>query len=225
MLGMPLLKSQKNEILELIESFYLNPSNFKWSVVRSVNDSKVEVHRIDYVSTEFFFQFDIDRKDHRYSIYSPGEDKILDDKSSFSWDAQKEYFRNWLSYLCKEIRQPDLWAKISEYRLPPGSEVEPDISNEPFNEDQIAQILSGLNQISAYIEQKTSVSDDQNKFVKEYLDYLVDAVRRQGRKDWIHMCIGVLSLIVALLNLSPEQSQTIWNLLKTAVSGIRFLPR
>lgn len=229
-----LLKSQKNEILELIKEVGLDPFNFEWSVVSSSMTHELQVSRIDYVVSGFFYTFDI-HKGGPYAIYSPGKEMLLERQNSGSsipgswdpsWKLQKRYFRNWLSYLRREIDQPDLWAEILKYPLPPGSELGPDISNEPFTAYQVEKILSGLNQVRAYLEEQGLASEEQKRFVNERLNYLADAAKRQGRKDWIYTCIGVLVTIATALALAPEKAKTLGYLIRDAIAGIiQFLPR
>lgn len=220
-----LLKSQKNEILELIKEVGLDPFNFEWSVVSSSMTHELQVSRIDYVVSGFFYTFDIHKGNH-YAIYSPGKEMLLGKQYPGSWEYQRQYVRNWLSYLRREIDQPNLWAEILKYQLPPGSELGPDISNEPFAAYQVEKILSGLNQVRAYLEEQGLASEEQKRFVNERLNYLADAAKRQGRKDWIYTCIGVLVTIATALALAPEQAKTLWYLIRDAIAGIiQFLPR
>lgn len=225
MVEIPFLTSQKNEIFNLIKWLRFNPSNFKWLEVRSVHDPKIEVYRLKFAATEFFFQFDVD-KGERYCVYSPGEDKIINVRASTSWDGQKQCFRDWLTYLRRELQEPDLWEELSKYQLRPDSELEPDIPNDPFSPKQIEQILSGLNKIKQYIKEEVKASKEQFKSVSDRIDYLGEALRRQGRRDWMNICIGVFIQIVVQLALSPEQTKSLWSLVKSAVEGIiKFLPK
>jgi hypothetical protein len=220
-----LLKSQKNEILELIKEVGLDPFNFEWSVVSSSMTHELQVSMIDYVVSGFFYTFDIHKGVH-YAIYSPGKEMLLDKQYPGSWEYQRQYFRDWLSYLRREIDQPDLWAEISKYQLPPESELGPDISNEPFTAYQVEKIVSGVNQVRAYLEEQGLASEEQKRFVNERLNYLADAAKRQGRKDWIYTSIGVLVTIATALALAPEQAKTLWYLIRDAIAGIiQFLPR
>lgn len=229
-----LLKSQKNEILKIIEKAKkakLNPINFKWSVVSSSMTPELQVSRIDYVGSGYFFKFDFKKGGERHAFCSPGDQRLIEHMLSEhsqwgSWAEDKSSFRDWLFYLSREIYQPDLWAEMSKYQLPPESEVVPDISNEPFTTYQVEKILSGLNQVRAYLEEQRLGSEEQKRFVKERLNYLADAAKRQGRKDWVYTCIGVLVTITTALALSPEQAKTLWYLIRDAMAGIiLFLPR
>jgi len=98
-------------------------------------------------------------------------------------------------------------------------------SNEPFTEDDTARILSGLQQLKAYLTELTSWSAEQTTLVNEKLEYLQDALKRQGRRDWIHTARGVVVTIVVALALNAEQAHIIWNLLGNAIHGIfGYLP-
>ena len=214
-----LMKSQKNEIFNLIKVAKLDPFNFKWSVVPSEMTGELDVSRIDYIDSEFFYLFDIYNEKH-YAIYSPGEGMMLDKQYPGDWEHQVQHVCEWLSYLRREVNQPDLWTEISKYQLPLESGLVPDISNEPFSAYHVEPIQSGLNQVRAYIEEQELASEEQSKAVNEKLDYLADAAKRQGRRDWIHTCIGVIFTIAFELALSQENRNVLFNLMGNAISGI-----
>ncbi len=60
--------------------------------------------------------------------------------------------------------------------------------------------------------------------MNQKLLYLVEGAKRQGRVDWFHTCLGVLMGLSIDLAFNDDQRQTVFNLLKTAVTGaIKFL--
>ena len=87
------------------------------------------------------------------------------------------------------------------------------------------QIVRGIDLIKTYLIAEIKIDSDQKKETNERLDYLIEAAKRQGRKDWIHTAIGVIFTLAVSLSLSPEQAKSIWGLLKSTMSGIiKFLP-
>jgi hypothetical protein len=220
----PILRSQKNEILNLIKESELDPFNFIWRVGASKythTDSGVPVlvSRLSYDGTEYYFQFDFVKEQH-YAIFSPGGEKLVEEQYPGSWISQLSSVWRWLTFLKREIEQPDLWAELAKYQLPPGEQISSGIGNEPFTAQQADQIIEGLRKVRAYLEAEFDFNEQQQKLVDEKLDYLMGAAKRQGRKDWLHTSIGVIFTLATALALSPEQAKTIWNILKVAVSGI-----
>ncbi len=224
-----LLTSQRNEILELIKETKLDPFNFKWTEVLSkftTDDSSVPVtvSQILYQGTSFYFTFDLNTRQH-YTFYSPAEDKLHDSEFPGSWEGQLQYFRKWLHYLQREVGQPDMWEELAKYQLPPGAELTPNAGNEPFTLPQVEQIVSGINKVRESLMNEFGDGEEEQNLINEKLDYLIDAAKRQGRKDWFHTCIGVLFGLATALAMSPEQTKHLWSLLKNAITGVlRFLP-
>jgi hypothetical protein len=221
-----LLRSQKNTILELVKQSELDPFNFGWSKELSKYTSTgagipVEVSRLSYidVDTDFYFQFDFHKGEH-YAIFSPGDNKLVMETYPGSWEGQLSYFRSWLTFLKREIQQPDLWVELAKYQLPPGEQISIEIANEPFTTQQVDQIAEGVEKIRKYLEVEFDLDTQQKALVNEKLKYLLEASKRQGRKDWLHTSIGVIFTIATGLALAPEQAKAIWNILKVAVSGI-----
>jgi hypothetical protein len=75
------------------------------------------------------------------------------------------------------------------------------------------------------LQENLRPDEAQNQTINEKLDYLIDAAKRQGRKDWLHTCIGVFVGLAANLALQPDQANHMWHIIKSAISGIvHFLP-
>jgi hypothetical protein len=223
-----LLRSQRNTVLALIKQYEVDPFNFSWSEVESKYTSErslsVEVSRLSYKDTEFYFQFDFLRGEH-YAIFSPGEQTLVEEQYPEKWSFQLNYVKNWLMYLKREIEKPDLWAELAKYQLPPGEQLSTEMGNEPFTAQQFDQIAEGLRKVRAYLEAEFDFNEQQQRLIGEKLDYLLAAAKRQGRKDWLHTSIGVIFTLATALAFSPEQAKTIWNILKVALSGIiQLLP-
>ena len=118
-----------------------------------------------------------------------------------------------------------MWDELVKYQLPPGEQISRGIGNEPFTAQQVDQIAESLKKIREYLELELDLDVQQKTLVNEKLDYLLEASKRQGRKDWLHTSIGVIFTLAIALAFSPEQARTIWNILKVAVSGIiQLLP-
>jgi hypothetical protein len=178
------------------------------------------VSRLNYLGTEFFFEFDLNQGLH-YCTYSPGSEKALDQAYPGPWDQQLNYVRMWLQFLERELHAPDLWAEVAKYQITATAGDNRD--NEPFTAQQVEQIVMGLNRVRAYIQTNVSPTPDQLRLVNEKLDYLVDAAKRQGRRDWLHTSIGVFVTLATSLGLSPDALNTIWGFLRESISGVMQL--
>ena len=65
------------------------------------------------------------------------------------------------------------------------------------------------------IEQQAKLNEGQNEFVRSKLNYLADAAKRQPRRDWEFMFIGVFIGIVFQLALEPTEAEQFWQLVKS----------
>jgi len=218
-----LLKSQRNQVLELIKASGLDPFGFTWKTTPSVNDNQTTVPLLDYLNGEFYFQFDL-MNDDKYSAFSPGRNGIDETAYPAIWADQLENVRTWLECLASEAQEPDLWAEIEKYRISEDTDTLAQIVNEPFSAHQAEQIQIGILKVRSYLEQFSKNNASQSAFVNEQLDYLVDAAKRQGKRDWLHTSIGVIMTITTALALAPDEAKNIWNILKTTLGGIVQLP-
>ena len=223
-----LLRSQRNSVLQLVKNLELDPFNFRWSekpsMLMVIDGSNAVVSRLSYNDTDFYFQFDFKDGMH-YAIFSPGRETLVEEQFAGSWHVQLSSVHNWLNYLKREIEQPDLWDELAKYQLPPGEQINKQIGNEPFTAQQVDQIAENLKKLHVYLEDEFHLDIEQKAVVNEKMDYLMEASRRQGRKDWLHTSIGVMFTLAMFLAASPEQTKMIWSILKAAVSGvIQLLP-
>lgn len=74
------------------------------------------------------------------------------------------------------------------------------------------------------IQEQFKLNEEQSKFVRSKLNYLADAAKRQPRRDWEFMFIGVFVNIAFYLVLEPVKAQQLWQLVKSIVGGfIHFI--
>ena len=220
-----LLRSQKNELLQLIKKTRLDPFNFEWSAeysrISSEDGRPIIVSKISYNNSPYYFIFDLQLEliDHHYCFFSPGKDELQNQDYPGSWENQLYYFQNWLGYLEIEMHQPDLWDDLFRHKIA-GEGISMDTPNEPFSVSQAQQIAKGIAEIKAYLLSEYQTETDAQKLINQRLEYLLESSKRQGRTDWFHTCIGVFAGIATALAMSPDQTRTMWTLLKNAVSGI-----
>jgi len=220
------MKSQKNEVYGLIKSNGLEPADFEWLEVMNGNHFDASlVNKLIHKESGYFFMFDIINRNH-HSYFAPGNELEHEYAHPGSWDNQKINFVKWLCYLEREIKQPDLWDEIRLAQEAFEKGLDPYTENKPFDEDQTIQIEVGINQILDFIIGLENVSEEQYELVKGELEYLKDASKRLGRKDWVLMSITTITAIVINLSLSTEEGRVIFKILEKAVHGlIKFLPK
>lgn len=214
-----IMRSQKNEVLQAIKYSELDPFNFVWGKVLSQFEMNTTVPCLRYKDSEFSFTFDLHREDH-YAIYSPGGENVVDHQEPSSWVGQIGVVYDWLGNLKREMNEPDMWEQLSQFQLEASVSVDPAVENKPFTVQEVKQITLGVNRMREYLEMEFDGVENDHKLINEKLDYLIEAANRQGRRDWIHTCIGVLATLGAALGLTPEHGSKLMHFLKDAVSGV-----
>jgi len=173
-----LLPGQKNELFQLIEKNNLDPRNFKWESVSTSRASTTYAYGeklpvLKYNGTDFYFSIDYKRNKY-FAVFSPGYKTLNEKKRELSWDLLIRYFKMWLIYLKREIKQPDLWGELLKSKLASDAS---DISLEPFTEPELKKISVGVDKIRAYLGSEFKFTIEEKKKVNEQLDYLVSAAK------------------------------------------------
>ena len=110
-----LLSSQKDQVVKVIQSVGIDPSNFQWLEVDSKDSivvspdwsrSSDRVSKIIYRTTAFYFLFDLQKGVH-YAEFSPGKEELMQSAYPVSWEGQLGYVRSWLEYLKRKINERD----------------------------------------------------------------------------------------------------------------------
>jgi hypothetical protein len=222
-----LRRAWKNDIFECIQQAGLSPLSFEWSEEQTEYDSALNysVSVIKHKNSNFYFKFD--RADDGAFVckFSPGEVEFVVELGDayYEWDEVRNEFTEWLSRVKKET-VPDLWEQIKDY-APDETFIRTDeISNAPFSYSEAENIIGSLDKLQAQIEKNFNLQGEQLAFIKREINYLKDAAKRQGKKDWVHTSIGVIVTIAMGLALSPEKTKLLWDLLKSCFAGLLQLP-
>ncbi|MEI8013283.1 MAG: hypothetical protein WCH20_00455 [Nitrospira sp.] len=197
-----LLKTQKNQILILIQSASLDPREFEWEEREEAeNFSHGEVtlhfHRLLHTPSGYAALFG-----ENFLSYSPGPQGPNETERNIGWTGKYLAVERWLTYLKREIDAPDLWASLAQeqelFSAEPAGAV-----NAPFNADEQVQIRKAVEEIRVFISSTYSLAGEPLATVNRKLDYLIDASTRVGRIDWKNIFVGAL-LSLALQQLSPS---------------------
>lgn len=223
-----LLKTQKNEVLEVIEKFGLNPSEFEWREIEKdpvyyAADAGI-ISALAHVSTEYKFEFDM-RGDTIWATFSPGEESPIGNRECRNWAEMLILVIEWIRNLKREIESPDLWAMIGEETkiVEVAGAAKTDQS---FTPEQQQEIHRAMAQIKRFLVEDHQYQDEQMQFISERLEYLELAAKRMSVKDWLHTAIGVLFTIVIGLGLEPDRARELFSFAGNALSQLlgKFLP-
>ncbi len=218
-----LLRSQQNEIYELITENGLDPRSFNWSEVKRYD---FIYSQLNYNEFDFLFLFQISSEYEYNSIYYPGKNISVQYQSTNNWTTQKQHVVNWLYLLKKEVSQPNLWGQITKYKFSYDPDLTSKVSNEPFTNQQLEQVHKSLNQLKNYLIEHIKVSEEQHKLINENINYLSDSAKRQGRRDFIFTAIGLILSLASFLGIQPNQITKLFYFFRDTVIGfITSLPK
>lgn len=203
-----LLKTQKNRVFEILQQEGLEPANFSWA------EYPVMDTRLKYLDGKYYFQFE-KWTDTYHCEFSPGQHDLVEEAETGIWDAQLNSLRFWTLHLKREIEASDLWQEMKKYQPPVSLALPEQPLNEPIPAYEAEQIADKLQQLAGKIEQQFELNEEQNKFVRNKLNYLTEAAKRQRSMDWVHTSIGVFVTIAMALELLPDKVKEFWQLVQS----------
>jgi hypothetical protein len=216
-----LLKSQKNDVFEFIKRAGLEPANFSWTDIHIRGKGKI-FPRLNYLDGNYYFVFGL-RDEGHFCLFSPAAEQTLQGVVTGSWAYQMNYFNMWLNYLEREIKAPDLWAEMGKYKTSVSLALPEQLLNEPISASEAEEIAEKMGILADMIEKQFQLTAEQDKFVRNKLNYLAEAAKRQRSSDWIYTSIGVFISIATALTLSPERGKELWLLFKSILGGFIHL--
>jgi hypothetical protein len=175
-------KWKKNEIFEAIQAVGLDPKEF------DLEDADGEV-RIKHKWSTSCFTLGDDPSHYvgRY-VVGDGPDRPFE---AYSWQAIIPRISRWLGGVKGELETPDLWVELErDARLFFGATSDDLAANTPFTPEEQTEIAARLQTLAEHARRTYSLSAAQMQALDAKLDYLVNASRRLGRKDWQRLCWG-----------------------------------
>jgi hypothetical protein len=204
-----LLLSQKNSVFETITISGFNPSDFRWDTITRGSDRRREDFPVlRYRNSPYYYEFESSGGEH-----SPGSSQFLEAFLSPTWDLRLESIRRWLTYLEREVNQPDYWANIQR-NVARGMSIGPLISNEPFSAVEKEKIKSGLERLPIVLIEREIVAPNDLEYLEEQMNYMIAASDRMGKKDWGLLFLGTIISMAQTLALEPNKASSLWQIAK-----------
>jgi hypothetical protein len=114
----------------------------------------------------------------------------------------------WLKEVRRDLETPDLWAELQrDDRLLFRATFDDVTENASFPPDEQNKIATRLRALGEHAERTYSLSAAQMRVLDRKLDYLVNAARRLGRKDWLNVCAGAILGLILAVALPPEAAR------------------
>lgn len=115
--------------------------------------------------------------------------------------------------VCK-IDGNELWDNIISGDSKKPFEFDDTDNNEPFSKEEKENIKKSMNNLHKTVISKFGKQKAEEKIINDKLDYILETLNRQGKKDWMHTSIGVFATLASSLCLSGEQATIFWQTIK-----------
>lgn len=215
-----LLRTLKNEILEVITLLELNPSDFEFHRIKSSLVNGCVVSKMYHKPTKYYFTFDFDRHSNHYIIYFPTEEGKKYTKLENSMEIVKARLLDWLIVIKREISVPDLWATIIDEKKLFEVVSGVGLGNELFTDTQQKYITEQLQLIKQNLIDTQELIGNDMEFVVAKFDYLENALTRLGQYDWVHDVIGAAVTIIWGIALAPGPAKELFRSLGKIISHV-----
>ncbi|UTN05155.1 hypothetical protein L0669_04430 [Flavobacterium bizetiae] len=218
---MKLLKTQKNSLFDIIQEIDFFSHN-QFEFIENESEGTYNT-RIQYnPDKSFFFSFtDSKSINVLYVNYSPGEEQIIDSSSQITWNEALNHFLNWLVFLNREVTAPNLWEKfkteISDIKFLNN------FNNEKFSFSEFTEISQKIESLKNSLSTIPLILNQQNEIILR-LDHLSETAKDLGKFDWINLFVGTIISVVIQLNVTPENANALWELIKRIFNNY-FLPK
>jgi hypothetical protein len=237
-----MLRKYRNSLVSLIQKATLDPREFRAIDQDTAKDQRLRVQVgdtdlhftcvMDYVDGERCFYYlcsEYVRNFPAPNYVQPGQYHNAAD-----FDEVERKFSEWLSdeaarYLedKQELEEdkslPDLWAEL-DLLLGSSEEIQ-SLRNSRFSESEQRRIAESLNQIQQEIKLNHLLDDEQTQLLAERVEYLEQASRRIGRKDWLMAAAGAIIGFTLQAGLNSSTASQIINLSGDALSWISHVPK
>lgn len=219
-----LLRSQKNEVFQLLESFEINTSEFRWTWNKK-DCFSIPCPVLEHKFYEYYFCFSPpDPQFKRWSYkccpghYNPTDTMSLEGDR---WEHIFGYVQMWASDLRFELKQPDLWSVVGNFEFNTLS-YDQNKGNIPFTfeeTEQIAEKLKKLNEKVTNIASESDVPKGKIDSVSKNMQRLEESAKKGvGRIDWINQLTGLLINIAVQFSMNPESANQFFSFVRELFS-------
>ncbi len=239
-----MLKKHRNSLLNIIREAGLDPREFN-TIDEEIDGCRA--FRLQMSDGLLFFavktnfvdekrKFDYKYTDCRIARFKPPFSVGANWGGWYDFDAIERVFKSWLgdsvkkylAYLAYQAEEaedqiiPDLWAQLdSSSNSPVASQV---IQNTLFSSEEQKRISESLNEFAEEIKRREILTKEQLNLLNERIEYLVEASKRLGRKDWLAAAAGALIGYTFQVGLTANVATQIIHLAGEAIRWIGHTP-
>ncbi|MDO8733647.1 MAG: hypothetical protein Q7K21_00615 [Elusimicrobiota bacterium] len=210
---MQLLKSQKNDIFDVIQNSDLSPAQFELSEYDEnySYDETITNTKLAYKNTDFYFLFETGDRNEHISTFSPGRETVTQRENPGNWITQLLYVKEWLSNLEREITQEDKWVRLEEEIE--NLKISDNDNNQKFSVEEYEVLTKKLNVLKEKISE-IELLPEQIETISRKIDFLTETAKSFNKTDWKSLFMGTFIQLVFQLSIPPETSGIIWKTIK-----------
>jgi transposase len=133
-----------------------------------------------------------------------------------SWRAAVKSFRKWSERVAKAAGKgtgPDLWKQFNQSREFFENQTKEGAGNSHFTSIEQVEISVRIKQAKEYIHNSSELTDEQFSRIATRLEYIEEASKRIGRKDWLIMFNGTVLGMMVNDTITPQVAQHIFVLI------------
>jgi len=218
-----LLRSQKNELFDII-----NESELSHSMFELVESSTSNSFIIKTIYDSFYMKIKLQPSTASFKFYieiTPWEESVREAKlSEKTWKNVVYVFSKWIGDLEKELTIPDKWAELEKYTEDFHSEIslKDDGANTQFTFQEVKEIEASTERAKAEVA-KLDLLQEQIEQINGKLDYIAGKAQTSSRRDWKNIAVGTIINTIVSLSLPPEASNAIWKIIQAAYDKILLI--
>lgn len=215
---MKLLKSQTNQLFNLIQSFgSLSPNQF---VIynEELYDGSFE---LAFKDSDYFFK--LSESDSYYNSYNmnfiPGDVTYEVLYQVNDWSNILDYFRIWLRNLVREINEPDLWSRFQSLINDVNYSNSDDNSNLKFTAKEYKELTQKMDLFIGKIE-GIDIDKNSQDIIISKLNEITTLALELNKFDWINLFVGTIISIIIQLNVTKENANLLWSFIKQIFNNL-----
>jgi hypothetical protein len=227
-----LLTIVKDAVFRIVLDSGIDPSEFRWieSEVEDVSRHGAAEYAMSTLqhSSGYFYRFGA-----YTDTFSPGESSriAIEDISYFreKWNQRLNIVYNWLGFLKREIEAPDLWQSILDEKQLMQIAWAPTHTNTRFTPEEKQYCIQEFGEIRQRLKSVHRLQIEQAEIMDQGFAYILDAMERFSKKDWLNLAIGTLVNIAVAAAFSPTVAKEMIHSFMLAVkplfdSVLKLLP-
>ncbi len=113
-----------------------------------------------------------------------------------------------------KINGNELWNNMISGNSKKPFELDDIDNNDLFSKEDKENIKRSLNELHKTVLSEFGKNETEKNIINDKLDYIIESLNRQGKKDWMHTSIGVFATLASSLCLSGEQTAMFWQMIK-----------